>query len=108
MIRPCWIKPDGEVVLCPNWGDHAREAWKAFPGSADSEAVAVSQGWLKAYKQAGEITFVGVRLTAAQRDTIEGPLFGLIADEVEEDAVSAWRFWQNVGRGSERWAVTTV
>ena len=99
LIRPCWIKPDGEVVLCPNWGDHVREAWKAFPEPSDSEAAAVSRGWLKVYREGGGLQFVGQKFTPAQRNVIEGPLFGLIADEVEEEAASARRFWESTGRG---------
>ena len=96
-IRNCWLLPCGEIRLTPNWGDHIAEARKSFPDAIDPEAPAIAAGWLKVYREGDGIQFVGQKLTPQQREAIEGPLFGLIADDVEADATGNWRFWQTFG-----------
>ena len=97
-IRNCWLLPCGEIRLTPNWGDHIAEARKFFPDAIDPEFPAITAGWLKVYRVAGEVKFGGQKLTPEQREVIEGPLFGLIADDVEADAVGSWRYWQTFGK----------
>ena len=97
-VRPCWIKPDGEIVLCLNWNDHLHTAAAAFPESVQPEGAAVDAGWLKVFRVGDEPWFVAKSLTRQQREVVEGPCFGLIADEVADDARACFLSWRSMGR----------
>lgn len=89
-LRPCWIKPDGEVILCLNW-DHVFQAGIAFPeATGDVELVAVRAGWFKIFGDGEDMDLLGTGLTSAQRRVIEG--WGHDADSFEEKAKRAFSF----------------
>lgn len=92
-LRPCWIKPNGEVILCINWNDHLHEAAKAFPDTdLPPEGAAVDAGWLKVFRCDDSMCFVGGNLTTSQRREIEK--YDLDADDVEDQAIQNRNFWR--------------
>lgn len=98
MLRPCWIKPDGEMIPCPNWGDHVHYAHAELGDETDEEieTYACRKGWLKVFSLINGIAFVGQKFTRQQREVVER--FGHVADDIEEDAISYWRYMESARR----------
>ncbi len=92
--RPCWIKPNGKVVPCPNWGDHMNTAGEEFPESGDPEEAALRAGWFKAFRLDDAFSFSCKKVTDAQRDTITD-LFRGDPDAVTDEAEAAFAFHES-------------
>lgn len=95
--RPCWIKPCGEIILCPNWNDHLHEAAKEFPDASQPEGEAMCNGWLKMTGPSGGFLCAGKAFTHRQRKTL-ADVFLLDSDEIEEEAMSNLRRLVRNGR----------
>jgi hypothetical protein len=95
--RPCWIKPDGEMIPCPNWNDHLHVAALVFPDAKQPEGAAVDAGWLKVFRCDDSYCFLGKPLTTRQRETVE-EMFHIAADDVEDEAIQFRRTWTRYGR----------